>query len=456
MSKSDQSVTRLPSGTLLTYYGDDLTGSTAVMEALSLTGISTILFLNEYDEELINRLPQYRAVGIAGIARSKSPEWMDEVLPNVYKKLMETSSPLIHYKICSTLDSTPEIGSIGRAIDIGASIIGGDWHPLLVAAPIIGRYQAFGNLFAAAGSEIYRLDRHPVMTRHPITPMNEADVRLHLAHQTNRRIGLVDYISMKEGKAQTRLQSELTGGAEIISLDVVDDETLCEAGRLIWENRGERLFVVGSQGIEYALLAYWRLAGWLPDTANTELSPTNVERIACVSGSCSWITAKQIDYAVRHGFAPIEVDATQAIDEMRWESEIDHAIERARLALQSKMDPLIFTARQQADLARVSQAIEASTCPASVVQARIGIGLGKILSRLVGTMKLRRVVVAGGDTSSYVAKELGISAMSLRASLAPGAPLCHAYGLGGEDLGLEVAFKGGQMGQENYFLVAKG
>ena len=45
---------------------------------------------------------------------------------------------------------------------------------------------------------------------------------------------------------------------EIILLDVLDRETLVEARRLVWENRGEQLFGVGSQGFEAALVAYWQ------------------------------------------------------------------------------------------------------------------------------------------------------------------------------------------------------
>ena len=90
-------------------------------------------------------------------------------------------APIAHYKVCSTFDSAPHVGSIGKAIDLAAPVLGGDWHPLLVAAPPIHRYQLFGNLFATVDGVGYRLDRHPTVSRHPTTPMDEADVRVHLA-----------------------------------------------------------------------------------------------------------------------------------------------------------------------------------------------------------------------------------------------------------------------------------
>jgi len=88
---------------------------------------------------------------------------MDAHLPEAFRALAELKAPVTDYKICSTLDSSPALGSIGRAIDIGAPIFAetpgaANWQPLIVAAPAIGRCQAFGNLFAASGDSVYRLD----------------------------------------------------------------------------------------------------------------------------------------------------------------------------------------------------------------------------------------------------------------------------------------------------------
>src|SRR3954468_1680203 len=114
---------------------------------------------------------------------------MDRNLPPVFELLRSLGAPITHYKVCSTFDSAPHVGSIGRAIDLAAPILGGAWHPLVGAAPAIARYQALGNLFARVGGVAYRLDRHPTMSRHPVTPMREADLRLHLAEQTDGRVG---------------------------------------------------------------------------------------------------------------------------------------------------------------------------------------------------------------------------------------------------------------------------
>ena len=217
---------------LLTFYGDDFTGSTAVMEVLSFAGVPTMVFMEAPSHHILKEYPQLQAIGVAGIARTKDPAWMKANLPDVFTKLKHLGAPVSHYKTCSTFDSSPDIGSIGTATELGAAIFDSDWVPLVVGAPEIRRFQAFGTLFASAGADIYRLDRHPVMSRHPVTPMSEADLGKHLAAQTHLKVGIVDLVAMKAGESDYVISRAQSAGAKIIAIDVVDDETLIEAGRI--------------------------------------------------------------------------------------------------------------------------------------------------------------------------------------------------------------------------------
>ncbi|TCK30901.1 uncharacterized protein YgbK (DUF1537 family) [Ancylobacter aquaticus] len=450
------SAPRLPGGTLIAFYGDDYTGSSAVMEVLSFAGLPTVLFLGPPTPAQLARFRDMRAIGIAGVARSQPPAWMDAHLPPIFQQLAELKAPISHYKVCSTFDSAPHVGSIGHAVAMAEPILGGGWHPLVVGAPAIARYQAFGTLFAAIDGTGYRLDRHPVMARHPVTPMDEADLRLHLARQTDMPVGLVDFVAMKTGRAEEQFAAERAAGARILSLDVVDDETLAEAGRLVWEHRGERLFAIGSQGLEYALVAHWRRTGLLLPEVPTA-SPARAGRIAVVSGSCSPITAGQIRHAVAHGFGGVRLDATRAVDAGAWTAELARGVAAALDALDAGHDPLVFTASGPDDPAvpALAQAIEAAGVSASEVNARIGDGLGRVLDEVVRRARLTRAIISGGDTSGHAGMALGIYAVTALAPLAPGSPLCRAHAEGAHD-GLEIAFKGGQMGRPDFFSAARG
>ena len=188
-------------GLWLTYFGDDFTGSTDVLEAFTAAGVNTVLFLQPPRPEDLARFPGVRCVGVAGQSRGKNPAWMRANLPEVFERLSSLGAPIVQYKVCSTFDSSSEVGSIGQAIDLGVQHTRARWSPMVVGAPRLQRYQVFGHLFAAAQGDVWRIDRHPTMSRHPVTPMHESDLRVHLGQQTARRIGLINLSHMTQGLA---------------------------------------------------------------------------------------------------------------------------------------------------------------------------------------------------------------------------------------------------------------
>ncbi len=415
----------LPSGRpVLAWYGDDFTGSGAVMEVLTFAGIPAVLFLEPPTPEMLARFPGVRAVGLASDARTRSPEWMRAELPGAFARLRALGAPILHYKICSTLDSAPDVGSIGAAAEIG--LAAGEAAPLVVGAPAIGRWQAFGTLFARASDGIHRLDRHPTMSVHPVTPMDEADVTRHIAKQTRLGLGLVDLVDLKAGRGAERYAAAQAAGAGIIAIDVVDEETLAAAGHLIWHTQPG--FVIGSQGVEYALVAAWRAAGLLPSPPPPPALPA-VERVAVVSGSCSPITEGQIARAEASGFRVVAIDP-RAPD---WTAAGDAAL----AALAEGVSPVVATARGSSD-------------PGVRDDGRIGAGLGRLLERLLREAGLTRAVIAGGDTSSHATQALGIIALTAQTPVAHGAAILRGHRADGSSV--ELALKGGQMGPPDFFV----
>jgi uncharacterized protein YgbK (DUF1537 family) len=85
----------------------------------------------------------------------------------------------------------------------------------------------------------------------------------------------------------------------------------------------------------------------------------------------------------------------------------------------------------------------------------LGQRLGEITRAVLARCTLRRIVLSGGDTSSQVTQVLAPDALSVVARLAPGAPLCRLHAAGSPLDGLEVALKGGQMGDASYFIKAR-
>ena len=410
------------------FYGDDFTGSTDVLEQLAEGGVPAVLFLRTPDAALRARFPDAQAIGLAGDSRSRSPDWMREHFPAAYRALGEGA--LVHYKTCSTFDSSPHTGSIGRALEIGVAAFGGP-AAIVVGAPHLRRYVAFGNLFAAAGAEVYRIDRHPTMARHPVTPMHEADLIRHLAAQTQARVALVPLDRIEAGEAGAAFDA---AEADAVLFDGVSMRDLAATGDVLL-SRGVR-FAVGSSGVTRALVLAWQAAG-LIDAAPPAPRAAPVDRLLVVSGSCSPVTARQITRGIADGYTPAHADVAALL---RGESaEEDRLIAAATAALGAGGRSVIHSA----------QGPLGETAPAA--GDTLGAALGRVTHAVILRTGLQRILFAGGDTSSHGVAQLGIDALTWAAPVERGAPLVRAHAVDPAIDGLELVLKGGQMGGERFF-----
>lgn len=438
------------------FYGDDFTGSADALEALTLGGVRTALFLEPPDAgQLQGRFADLRAVGVASTARSMTPAQMDEVLPAAFQKLRQLGAPLFHYKVCSTFDSAPEIGSIGRALDIGQSIFQSPFVPLVVGVPALRRYVLFGNLFATVGAETFRIDRHPTMSRHPVTPMREGDLRLHLAAQTDQRIALLDILQLSGAPAEldASWQKLLDTKPDVVLFDALERASLVATGRLIWQEcQRQPLFAVGSSGLGYALTWHWQQTSVIQEPPQLP-SPAAVAQLIIVSGSCSPVTGQQIERAAQTGCVTIRLDAIKLINAETMAAEQERVIAQALQVLATQASVLLYSALGPDDESIKQTADWMSARGLNPLRASelLGERSGAILRELLLRTKLRRAVVAGGDTSGHTARQLGIYALELLQPIAPGSPLCRAAAHDAALDGLEIALKGGQGGQEDYF-----
>lgn len=431
-------------GPILSWYGDDFTGAAAVMEVMAGAGVPSVLFLDPPTADDLAAFPEARAIGIAGSARARSPDWMRAELPAIFAGLKSIGADLALYKICSTLDSSPQTGSIGCAIEIALQTFQAPWVPVLTAAPAIGRWQAFGTLFARSGDHVYRLDRHPVMSCHPVTPMHEGDVARHLSRQTSLPVSCLTLPELGDRDPGSRV------GARVMTIDCVSEDDLLRIGALLWSLRGPEAFVVGSQGVAYAIAAHLGSTGQLP-AANRPPRTGPADRIAVVSGSVSEVTAAQIAWAEANGFGLVAFDPASVIDPKLLGAEIGRATVSGIGVLNSGRSVLVHSARGPGDprLPDYRAALDGAGLKADDGNRRIGEALGDVLSAILHQTGILRGVISGGDTSSHALRRLGVRALAPLAPTAPGAALNLAHLRSGGHL--EIAMKGGQMGTADYF-----
>jgi 3-oxoisoapionate kinase len=441
-------------GLLIAFYGDDFTGSTDVMESLARAGLRTVLFLRPPGAAELRRYPGLRAMGVAGTSRTMTPDEMDATLPSVFRALGKTGAPVVHYKVCSTFDSSPQVGSIGRALELGMAEFGSGFVPVVVGAPVLGRYCVFGNLFARSGlgTEPHRLDRHPTMREHPTTPMDEADIRRLLGRQTRVPVGLVDVLGMDGPEAEDQVRAFIAGGVPAVLFDVLNASHLERIGELVWSRtrRGKAQFAVGSSGLEYALLAWWRRCGVLR-LAVPESRLRSARSVAVVSGSCSPVTDRQIGKALEAGFDEVALDTVGLVRPRTREEVLSRACEAADALFKAGRSVILHTARGPRDprLARTGRLLRSEEKRSAEV---LGTVLGELLERVMRSAGVVRGAVTGGDTSGFAAQALGLEALEFAAPVAPGAPLCKVHAPGREMDGRELVFKGGQNGPDDFFI----
>lgn len=441
---------------MFAYYGDDLTGSTDAMEALGLGGVRTALFLDPpSEEELTGRFSDLQAVGVAGRSRSMTPAEMDDVLPSRFRQLADLGPPLVQYKICSTFDSSPDVGSIGHAIDLAQAEFDSSFVPLAVGVPALQRYVVFGHLFATADGVTYRIDRHPTMSDHPVTPMTESDLGRHLGRQTDRSVERFTVTDLEDEGVDAAFAEVVGAQPEIVLFDTIDASHLQTVGRLVWtravESRDRPLFAVGSSGLGYALASYWNRIGAVSRPESTPVADS-VDQIAVMSGSASPETAAQIGATLAsESFVGVRLDTPTLVTQDARE-ERERAATEALAALESGKSVVLYSARGPGDSA-IQRTREAAVDTEQVenVGARLGREQGAIFRRILLEHDLSRVCIAGGDTSGRVAPALDIFALEFESPVAPGTPLCVASSTDDRFDRLEIALKGGQTGSDRFF-----
>lgn len=435
----------LASGLRLAFYGDDFTGATDTLATLAGAGLRTLLFMGPPTTDQLAAAGSLDCLGIAGAARSMNNRDQDVELAAVGDFFARLDAPVIHYKTCSTFDSSPDTGSIGVAVrSLQGQLDVSSFMPIVGGQPGLGRYCVFGNLFAAyqAGGTMYRLDRHPTMSRHPVTPMHEADLRLHLAQQGLERLGLVQYPSydLPADEFDARLAGEAEAHPDGVLFDVAHADHLAPVGRAIWQHaRRQRVLAVGASSVAQALIAYWRSVGDEGVAGVAAMSSSHPPQhheagsVFVFSGSRSPLNAAQVQAAASYQRVPLSPALLMAGGGAAY----DAALATVVAGLTGGAHVLAYVT-DEASPAEISASELARACAA-------------FIARVIAAAKPRRVGVAGGDTSSYAVKGLDAWGLSYIGQLDPGTAMCRLHSNDPALDGVEIMLKGGQMGSTQVF-----
>ena len=437
----------------LAFYGDDFTGASDNAAQYARHGLRTLLFFSNPTPEVLKKAAQsYDVIGIAGTARSLPPEQIaDELLP-VLDNFQQLGVNFIQYKCCSTFDSSPSIGSLGEAIQLMRRVWPQSFVPVFSATPEFGRYTLFGHHYARAGSDVYRLDRHPVMSRHPVTPMHESDLAKILADQGFKSTRLIDLRLLDEHEKNPNALSTLIANEDSAVFDGYTQQQVVTGAASLWQLARSRIIcAMAAQGLAHALGTHLREQNQIaaPQPTHT-LAP--VDRLLVLSGSCSALSAAQIDWAIAAGFQEIRITPEQLIgtDQHTLKSLEDQMLD----ALSAGKSMVIYTAKGPDDnhLAAALDKLPANVSAPAFIANRIGLLYSRLAHTALARAGLTRLVVAGGDSSSFTMRQLGARALEIKAShFKQNAHVCTLISDDPLINGKEVLLKGGQVGADDLY-----
>lgn len=463
------------------WYGDDFTGASDTLATWAERGFRAVLLTRIPEAARLAALGPLDAIGLAGATRSLDPAAMARELDPAGRFFAGLGVDLLHYKCCSTFDSAPQVGSIGAAVTALRPHFPNPTLPIVGGQPNLGRYCLFGQLFATAGAGggVFRIDRHPTMSRHPVTPMDEADLRRHLARQGLEGLGLVDYPTYALPPAEASASvAALAARHPDLLLDVSREADLATIGGLLWSWAGRApLLAVGASSVARALAAAWPAARAgtpavpmpnppMPGSSTAGPSAATGPVFVLV-GSLSPVTRAQMARATR--YETVALDVARLVVEPAY---CDAQAARIAAGLAAGRHMLAATAlpgataeagvTAQAGVTALAGGEDAgrpalaSGSPGAAGSGAIGtLQVAEATARLAAAVLARvrpaRTCIAGGDTSSLAIQALRLWGLSHIATLGPGAALCRTHAdLAAMD-GLEIMLKGGQMGQPTLF-----
>jgi uncharacterized protein YgbK (DUF1537 family) len=415
---------------LLGCIADDLTGATDLANTLARRGMSVVQTIGVPSPG--DPIPDAEAIVVALKSRTIPAKDAVALSLQACRWLKAAGARQFYFKYCSTFDSTDQ-GNIGPVGDALVEELDAGLTTVCPAFPETGRTIYLGHLFV--GRDL--LSDSP-MRNHPLTPMRDANLVRVLSRQTRARVDLVPITTVRQGASSMSasfgyLTRKLVRYAVI---DAIEDEDLLTLGAACAEMK----LMTGGSGAAIGLPENFRRAGLIPKrVAVSPLVPVGGLG-AVVAGSSSQATMGQVA-AMRAQHPAL------ALEPLKLAEDLDRSVAAALDWAKPKLGAgpvLIHAGGTPKEVAAVQEKLGRARAGELGEQALATIAQGLVAAGV------RRLVVAGGETSGAVVQGLGIKALQIGPQIDPGVPACLAIGTPR----LALALKSGNFGTEDFFMKA--
>lgn len=406
--------------TILGCIADDFTGATDLAGLLARSGHPISLRIG-VPEGPADDTASFEVIAL----KSRTAPVVDAVAEcrRALAWLKAAGATRIFWKYCSTFDSTPE-GNIGPVAEALMADLGASQTIYCPAFPENGRAIFMGNLFVGQQP----LAESP-MKDHPLTPMRDSNLMRLLEPQVTKPVGLVDRLTVARGPDAIRdaLATLAADGVAHVVVDAVADDDL----QVIADACHTMPLLTGGSAVAMPLPALLTDAAPRKSSHARHVGPSAM----ILSGSCSAMTRAQVAAYAAHGpnlhLDPIRLATDGVQFALDWLAAQPLA---ATPMLFASADPRdVKAAQTQLGPARAGQIVEDALAALAIAGRDKGI---------------RRIVVAGGETSGAITQALGVSRLDIGAEIAPGVPWTFCTS-GGHAIAL--ALKSGNFGTQTFF-----
>ncbi len=412
---------------LLGCIADDFTGATDLANMLVRSGMRTVQTIGVPRDTVATANAD--AIVIAQKTRTLPAGEAVALSLEALRWLRSAGARQFYFKYCSTFDST-DAGNIGPVTDALLDALGAPFTIACPAFPANRRTIYLGHLFVGDV-----LLSESSMRDHPLTPMRDADLVRTLSRQTRRKVGLVPWTVVRNGRKAIRAHfDELTaGGVTHAVVDAIDDADLMEIGAAC----AALPLVTAGSGIALGLPQNFRAAGSLPERTDAALLPEVTGPAAILSGSCSAATRAQVARWAESRPA-VALDPLAGGDAAALAAKALAAVDAE---LSAGIPFLVYSTADSATVAAVQQRLGRDQA-AALVESAFALLAQRLVERGV-----RRLVVAGGETAGAVVQALCIEALAIGREIDPGVPWTGALG----PQPMLLALKSGNFGGVDFF-----
>jgi uncharacterized protein YgbK (DUF1537 family) len=407
---------------------DDFTGATDLANTLTRRGMHTVQTIGIPK----GAAPEADAVVVALKSRTiPAAEAVEQSLA-ACRWLKAHGAKQIFFKYCSTFDSTDK-GNIGPVADALLDELKSGFTIACPAFPENGRTIYLGHLFVGGD-----LLSDSSMRNHPLTPMRDANLVRVLGRQTQHKVGLVPYKTVKQGAsaiadAYAALQAQ---GIRHAIVDAVEDKDLENIGAA----SATLALITGGSGAAIGLPANYRVARLIPRREGAPVFAKVGGPGVVLSGSCSSATLSQVEgFSAKHPAMAIDPQALASEPDKTISGILAWATERL------KSGPALMYASAPPDKVAAVQAQFGREKAGEMIEHAIA-----KLATALAAQGVRRFVIAGGETSGAVVSALKVEALEIGPQIAPGVPACLSFG----SPRYALALKSGNFGGPDFFAEA--